>query len=71
MLAGAWESWVVKALPVTVVMIFLGVGATDGLIAPTYENIKIHMVAANLFHTKYFLKTIRMILHQYYLNYQQ
>lgn len=42
-LAGAWESWVVKALPETVVMIFLGVGATDGLIAPIYENTKVHI----------------------------
>lgn len=49
MLAGAWESWVVKALPVTVVMIFLGVGATDGLIAPTYENTKVHIVAVTYF----------------------
>ena len=38
-LAGAWESWVVKALPATVVMIFLGVGTT-GLIAPTLKKEK-------------------------------
>lgn len=30
-------------------MIFLGVGATDGLIAPTYENTKVHIVAVTYF----------------------